>query len=302
MANFAYTPPNYHTMEPYAIEAPLAQATIDPRTANAALPLLLSYMGQRGRATDDYNTQLGVVNEMQRQANMASQTNDARSRVIDALKLAGERVGGAQAVASNPLLNPLLVGTDITPLAYGAQDTATAENFSRLGTGAQGFTNAGVAPDIPSLNQRTGMNMVPGLPPIVQAAQIRAAATVAASGNGGNKVRGSYDPITNTMSLSGTRLPGETNEQFASRLSGIEGVQPRTATQPQGHVPTATAPITTNPTTSLPPQTFDANNALLALRNTNRQAYNDVLANAKRNSNKIVLDGNKLVGASGQRY
>lgn len=305
MASFAFTPPNPGGTDPYPIEATLAGQSADPVASRMAFPLLLTYMAQRQMGATDYNNQLAHTNAMQLQANQAAQANDARSRVIDILKLVGERSGAGAAAVSNPLTASLLGGTDLAPLAQGATDANRAENFSRVGSGAQGLRNAGFLPDINAMSGMTGLPLAQGQPPIVDAAEVNGKYRVAAAGVGAGSRGGTtltLDPTTGTVGGS-IKIPGLTpnpqtiQQGLAAIDQGVQGakaagVNIRTA------APTAMngAPVTiSNPS--------QAGAALAKLKSTNLAGYNDVMLNMRKRGNVGVPTQNgKLVGDSGAQY
>lgn len=296
MASYSYTPPSAQALDPYNIETSLAQGASDTRTSGVALPLLLGYMAERQQSTKGYNDRLNNINEMQAQSNYASQANDQRKAIIDALTLA-KNPGMAQAIASNPTLAPMLQGTDLNPAAQAAAEAHSADTFSKFGSGAQGFTNAGVSPDIPSLNARTGMSMLPGLPPIVQAAQINAAGRLAAANaSGGNSTKFlpsmNYEPISGSFTLSGKLPPGSDPAKVAQQWTSNPNTpfKTRNPDLKPGANPDATA------------APFNANVQLLQLKQNNPVAYQDVQRKAYQNGGQLMVDGDKLVGATGQRY
>jgi len=304
MASFAYTAPNAGAYDPYRIEDTLAQGMLDPARSGMALTLMNSYRAQRQGQQADYNNALSNINQMQYEANLASQQDDMRKRIIDALGIA-KNPGGAAAIASNPGLGPLLAGTDLGPMATAADAGAAAENFSRYGTGAQGLVNAGIEPNLPDIASRINMPVNRVDPPMVRAASVNAAGRLAAAnasaGGKGPKMQVKYDPITGNAEVSLNGLPlGSNVKQALSSIAPpgtvirgygrVDGDQPI----PQGTTTNPNAPVGKNNTVNTSPSRM----AVAVDQNTMAQEVNKIKsidpAAHQAIMNKAIQNGGKF--------
>lgn len=161
--------------DPSALETQMAQATLDPRTAAAALPLMVGYGMERGANNATSQAYGNLVLQLQRQQAAAENSVNAGKMVNDFLKIVNENPGAVEAASSNPYLSPYLKGTDFSGAVQTANQNLTAKRLMEAGRGAGSMGMAGqfVDPGYLAGVIGPGANITQGTAPIVQAAAIR---------------------------------------------------------------------------------------------------------------------------------
>lgn len=295
-------------LQPFPVETELAGLTTDPARSSAALPLLMAYAAERQQAGRTYQAELDRNYDLQSADLQQRGVNDARQRLMDVLKLTTP--GGITAAASNPLTSGLFAGSSPEAL-QGMEGALQAKSIGDLiqstGQGVQGLLAGGIQAPYAEIGKLLGLPVQPGVPPIVQAAAIRAAA------GGGSKVFNEGDPLgtvsqspqpspdnPNPPSVSFGKVPLSKMSALIDRLQGVNQgtpkANPRTGvTQLPNTDPNAIA-ATKNLTAVLP-----------TLKARQPAVHADILSGMQKNGGVPIIardasGATKVVGGSGNLY
>lgn len=307
-----YGTTNPRGMEPWQIESTLAPLAAGGNQAEAQ-DLLQTYQDQRKAAGNVYGEDLAAQHQYAYDA-LRQQMQEAYLKALPE----NAKAGTLGILASSPQYVSAFGGADprviqgIIGQQTRLQDATIAE---KGGQAAWSLTNAGLPPDIGSVNAMTRLNSAPGTPIPIQVAQIKAASGGGGAGGGTEPASFQLDPseASGGVPLTVRTRKGESIADAVTRLKGqglIPGkVQPpggstgKTGLQPNQDTSSGTRVQGTSPGAG------DAQRAANdyvenVVRTKNRAAYDDIRAAAAGNGGQVVLlkDANgNIVGVKGQK-
>jgi hypothetical protein len=166
---------NPKILEPFPIESTLAQGVEGDNPM--AVALLNQYQADRGLAQEQYGHEV----ESQRQYLMQQLMQQASEKQVEGINTAADK--GTLRLFHGTGLLPALDRSDPAALNFREQQYDTgqdATNFMNYGKGAQDLTTAGLQPNAPDIEARTGLKNINQLPAVpVQVEQIKSATELA---------------------------------------------------------------------------------------------------------------------------